>query len=93
MAVEVTDARVERRADGVRFFAKSDRGAGEFLISYEALEDLMGGTHLSEAVLLEVFEDHADQIAEAAGIAIAQGRAGQAGSIYVIGSGAMPGSR
>lgn len=93
MAVEVTNARVERRTDGVRFFATSDRGAGEFLISYEALSDLTRESDLSEAELLSGFEDHADEIAEAAGIAIAQGRAGHPNRIYVIGSGEMPGSR
>ena len=91
MEVKVTDGRVD--AQGVFFRAECERGAGSFIVSKEALADLDGaGADFPPSEWLRVFEDNADAIGEAAGLAIAQGRAG-GNARYLISSAELPGTR
>ncbi len=94
MDVQVTDGKLERgRHSGVRFKATCEKGSGEFIVSADALSDLARERNLAEDQLMDTFTDHADEIGEAAGIAIAQGRAAPPGQVYLIGSAELPGTR
>jgi hypothetical protein len=95
MDMTMTNGRVEKsdRTHGVVFDAECEMGAAEFVVTLEALADLVGGHAMRDAQYLLAYERHTDEIGEAVGKAFTQGRLAPRGRLTVISGDELPGTK